>query len=159
MRFLTGMSTVEKAICFVAIFVAFVCVSSFYTPSLSYCAYKIGGGSVKLTGGFSVKMADGWYPVYLKGDASGSYVLFVKINPWFPNRERVSTLDMVDKVQKIRTPPTSLSNNVRIKVERFIWGEVFFLGDFKTAFVSNSGLSINFDNRNDLNDILELKKR
>jgi hypothetical protein len=88
-----------KLLGFIAVVALFCGIFWFYIPSLSYWAYKHRGGHVELAGGLTIRMANCWYPVLVSESFSGSYVLFVRINPWFPSRSNISILGMWRKAQ------------------------------------------------------------
>jgi hypothetical protein len=154
-RYFAVKTRTEKWVYLVAALVALVLAFQFYVPTFSYWAYQKAGGHVVLAGRYSIRMAACWYPVYLSESSSSTYVLFAKINPWFPSRSNVPALDMSYRSQG---SSINLGENAKVTKEKFGWGEAYFLDGLKTAILENGELRINFTNRADLNDILEIKK-
>jgi hypothetical protein len=156
MRDLFRVSKHTRLLGVIAVLAVFVGIFRFYMPSFSYWAYQHGGGRVELAGSLTIKMADGWYPVVVSERSSGSYVLFVRINPLFPSRDNISNLAMWKRAQ---APSPNWLDDRSGKLERFGWGEAVVQGRQKTAVIANSGLLVMFDDRRDLNDIVALEKK
>jgi hypothetical protein len=127
--------------------------SKFYAPSIAYWRFRLGQHHIALGPDVALQLKRGWYPILTTQSATRTYVVVLKINPWFPGEKSASVLTFSYKTPACQL---DLAGNPALKLHQFPWGVAAIYPGYKVAYVLDGRVTVNFGDTADLTEIVSL---
>ncbi|MDB5932949.1 MAG: hypothetical protein JWQ01_293 [Massilia sp.] len=125
----------------------------FYAPSIAYWRFRLGQDHIALGPDVALQLKRGWYPILTTQGATRTYVVVLKINPWFPSEKSASVLTFSYKTPACQL---DLAGNPALKLHQFPWGVAAIYPGYKAAYVLDGRVTVNFGDTADLTEIVSL---